>query len=146
MPLVEPGRQATADRPGRWVPWRTLLPAWAIAFAIALATFLLSLIPALGLPTHAVRFFRPLSDIPPVTTTRINVPSGDFSLPMGKPVSIRASVQRLGNSFLELYLSQDQQSWTRWPLQLSSGQAAFSTTSDRDLWYYLRGGDATTPI
>jgi len=145
--LSEITEQAVRDRPGQWLQWRTIVPAWSMVGAVALAFFVLAMIPAVGLPTLTLRFARPLAGIAPVTTTRITASPGDIRLLRGKELLVRARVKRLGSGSMDIFTSQDGKSWSKFQMQaVSEDQYSFSLPSvDRDLSYYIRGGDATTP-
>ncbi len=137
---------ATAN-PLAWVRWRRLLRPTALALATAGLFGSLWSVRWLEMPTLSVRMVRPFERIAPVTYTRITVGPGDASRNRGERIEIVATVSRLEGLPPEIYTSQTRQSWTRIPMQpVGEGRYGFTLSQlERDVWYYVKGGDATTP-
>jgi hypothetical protein len=135
------------DRLGRWSDWRPLAGPWGLALAILVLLGQLSLIPSIDMATLLSRLFMPLAQIDPATTTRIAVEPGDASLRVGDTLVIKAHVTRLGDSSVDLLTSQDRSSWARIPMQAAGNQYTASLAApQRDFYYCVQGGDATTRV
>ena len=132
--------------PARLVPASTAVKPWIAFAAVAVFAATLCAIPSFGLPRLMLRFFDPLAALPPVTTTRLIVHPGAADVVEGQPLPITVSAVRLGDSPVTLHISDDAHSWTAWPMLAgASGDFSYTVTSvDRDLSYYVTGGDATT--
>jgi hypothetical protein len=130
----------------RLVPAATVARPWLAVVLVAILTAGLCLIPSFGLPRLMARFFQPLAVVPAVTTTRLEIKPGKTDVVEGQPLTITAKVQRLGESSVTLHVSNDSQSWTTWPMPANrNGDYAYTLGSvDRDLSYYVTGGDATS--
>jgi len=135
-------------RHGRWFSLAQLAPAWNSAGMLAVVLAGLSFVPLLGLPTLMKRFAWPASGTDPVTTTRITLEPRSVTLVGRGDVTIHASVERLRGSAVDIFTSQNGGSWSRVPmLPVSEGQYVLSVPGlDRDLYYYVRAGDATTEV
>lgn len=120
---------------------------WAAAALLTITLFLLRLSPSLGMPTLLERFVRPLSAIPPVTITRIAIEARSHIV-RGDTLNIRAHVEKLGGGSVEIATSFNRKTWSHIPmLPAVEGDYLFSLPAmDRDLYYYVEAGDATTPL
>ena len=103
--------------------------------------------PASGFATLAARFVNPMADIPPVTTTQLVVAPGNVDVTQSRPVNVEVRVERLGDSQPTLFLSGSDRDWTRVAMSpAGSGRYNFTVASvDRDIRYYVTGGDARSP-
>ena len=139
--------QMARNKPAELLPWTPALRPW-IACGIALTGWMvLSFVSVLDMPRLISRYAFPLSEIAPAATTRLFVSPGDARIPEGQTLRVRASVQRLGNaSSPVLHVRPDGQDWTEQPL-IADSTAAGSYEArvfnlDRDVEYYVTGGDA----
>lgn len=146
--LEEVADDARRDHPRRWAYWRITLPPWLAAGLIFGGMIGLSQMPEMGMLTLARRFAQPLAAIAPVTTTLLSIDAAEQQLVRGATLTIRARVARLSGPAPEIFTSYDQTAWSRLVmLPVSENEYVFTLPAiDRDLWYYVRGGDATTPI
>jgi hypothetical protein len=151
--VFELDREVSTDRAARLLPLRRALAPWAVLAAVVLATAVLWQVPGLELPRLAHRFLAPLDDVPPVTTTRLDVRPGDRDVQQSAPLQIDVEAQKLGDGQVWLNLSEDGESWWRAAMhpagdRSESGDGRFTYTLasvDRDLHYYASGGDASSP-
>lgn len=145
--LTEDVTQQLAKRPPeRLIHNRHIAPAVVLLSASGVALVLMSLIPWLGLPKLIARQVLPLADIPPVTTTRINVLTGSLDLPQGQSLAIVADIAR-GSGEATLLVGDDDASLQ--PVAMARTFAdRFAVTLpavERDTIYRVRSGDALSP-
>ncbi|HEY2586377.1 MAG TPA: hypothetical protein VGI81_11490 [Tepidisphaeraceae bacterium] len=143
----EVGEQVAAARAHRLIPLRPAVGPWAICLALALLGCALMKVPGLGMPALMGRFLNPLADIPPVTTTHLTVTPGNRDLVQSQPLTIEVQAEQLGDSPVTLHLNDDERNWTRVTMSPAGGNRfTFALASvDRDLRYYVTGGDARSP-
>jgi hypothetical protein len=143
----EVGDQVAVERSGRLVPLRPAIRPVAACLLLAILAAALLQIPSLRLGALAGRFLEPLANIPPVTTTGLVVTPGNTDVMQSRPVTIDVRADRLGDSPVTLYLNGDDRDWTRVAMSpMGGGRFTFNVASvDRDLRYYVTGGDARTP-
>ena len=124
-----------------------LLGPWAACSVLVLLIIGLGQVPDLRFGELAMRFLDPAAGIPPVTTTRLAVRPGSRDVPQSQPLTIEVQAERLGDGPVTLYFSPAGQPASRVSLPpLGGGRFAFTLASvDRDLSYYVRGGDARSP-
>lgn len=123
------------------------LGPWAGCLVLVGLSLALLGVPGFGFGQLAVRFVAPLADVPAVTTTRLDVSPGDADVVQSQPVTIEAHATQLGDASLTVYLSDNQRDWSA-ATMTPSGGGAFNFTIqsvDRDLRYYVSGGDARSP-
>ena len=142
--LEQVSRQAREHRPR--FAWKPMLLPWAVAiclFTVAAGLWRLSSPDA---PLLLARFVRPMREFAPVTTTQIRVEPGNDRLLRGKTLVVRAHVQNLLSPGVDIFTSQDGQSWTRIAmLPISESDYIFTLPAiERTLRYYVQGGDATS--
>ncbi|HXE51510.1 MAG TPA: hypothetical protein VN541_00760, partial [Tepidisphaeraceae bacterium] len=144
----EVDEELSSERTSKMLPVRQPLASWTVAvLLLVLIAGLSHLAPSLRFNALAIRFLDPLANVPPVTTTELSVTPGDFEIVQAQPLVIRATAARLGNRPLMLHLSDDARSWSHVAM-IPAGSDAFAFTLasvDRDLRYFLSGGDARTP-
>jgi len=78
--------------PDQRLTWRFVRPAVVLLMLVVLIAVGLYFIPSLGLPRLIARQLFPLADLPPVTTTRIDVITGSVDLPQGQPLAVVADI------------------------------------------------------
>src|SRR3954447_27008942 len=144
--VYELDRQAAGENASRLVPTAPVALAWGAVLLTTVSAVALARVPDLNLPRLAHRFFVPLADVPPVTTTLLSVTPGDRDVPQGAPLTIQATAERLGDSTVWLFLSDDGVKWSRSGMNWAGdGRYTYALASvERDQWYYVSGGDATT--
>jgi hypothetical protein len=125
----------------------TVATPWLACAVVVGSAIALSRHPQLGVTQLAGRFFSPLSDIPPVTTTQITVSPGDRDIVQSDALRIEARVQRLGGDAVFLFLN-TQGDWYRVAMNSTDGSTfVYSLASvDRDVRYYVAAGDAVSRI
>jgi hypothetical protein len=127
-------------------PWLAGLAAWIIF----LATWG---VPALGMPRLLARMIHPGRPIDPVTFTKLEISPKDTEvLPDGSvtisAVAAGSQLAAINARGLDLFLSADGRAWSRAvmnPVSLNETESHFAfsvPTIDRNLRYYVRGGDA----
>lgn len=138
--------QVAADPPR--MSWAPILRPWVAASFVCLSAVMLLPSEPLGLRLLLQRLMQPQLNLPPVSSTRLHVQPGDVDLVQNQSLTITVRARRLPEEALDLYTSQDGQSWVQHLLlPRSDGQFVFTVPSvERDLRYYLAGGDATTSI
>lgn len=144
----EVDEQVTAERATtRIAPLRAAAGPW-VACALLLLLFAgLLRAPGLRFKELAGRVLNPLGGIPPVTTTLLTVTPGDLDVVQSQPVTIDVRTERLGDSPVTLFLSEDDRSWNRAVMSSTGGgHYTFGLAAvDRDVRYHVTGGDAQTP-
>ncbi len=132
-------------RPEKLITNRYIAPAITLLVLVCVITIGLAFIPWLGLPKLLARQVMPLADIPPVTTTHIEIVTGSVSLPQGQSVAIVADITR-GEGDATLLVGPDENSLQ--PVTMSQTFAdRFAVTLpgvERDLIYRVRAGDAVS--
>lgn len=143
----EVGEQVASERAGRLIAAGSTAGPTLICVLLVLLCVALSQIPLLGFARLAARFLDPLGAVPPVTTTLLQVLPGDCDVTQSKSVTITAHADRLGDSPVTLFLNGDDRNWMRVTMSpIGEGEFVFNIASvDRDLHYYLTGGDARSP-
>ena len=141
----EVDQQVAAGRARRLVPLRGAMGPWALCVLIAVLIVALLRAPSLRFGDLAHRFLEPTADIPPVTTTQLDISPGDRDVLQSQPLSIDVLASRLGDSPVTLFLSDDGgHDWSR-VVMTPAGANHFAFTLaaiDRDLRYYVAAGDA----
>lgn len=136
---------ATQRRRRLFPPAGVILP-WLVCVILLSTAVSLWKMPGFGLGQLIRRFVEPLADLPPVTTTQIHVFRGNQDIVQSATLHIEAETQNLGAQPLWLYRNVDG-NWVR-SVMAGAGVGRFSFTLsgvDRDVRYYLQGGDAQTP-
>jgi len=142
--LEQVSRQAQENRPR--FAWKPLLVPWAAAICLLVAAAGLWKMSSPDAPLLLARFARPMMPIAPVTSTRIHVDPGNDRLLRGKTLVVRAHAQNLLTPGVDIVTSQDGASWTRIAmLPVSESDYIFTLPAiERNLRYYVQGGDATS--
>jgi hypothetical protein len=119
----------------------------AVLILLAVSIAGLWQVPALKANQLATRFMLPLEDIPPVTTTQLVVLPGDHDVLQSQPLTIEVRTEQLGDSPVDLYLNEDNRNWSRVVMNPAGDNRFVFTLAavDRDLHYYVTGGDARSP-
>ena len=140
----EVGDQVAAERTGHLVRLRGVAGPLAACMLLALLCVALARAPSLRFARLAARFVDPLADIPPVTTTTLDVTPGDCDVTQSQPLTLLVRAERLGDSPVTLFLNGDDHDWTRLAMSpAGNGRFEFNVASvDRDLRYYVTAGDA----
>ncbi|HZL36492.1 MAG TPA: hypothetical protein VFC78_14330 [Tepidisphaeraceae bacterium] len=145
--LREVGIEADVQRRRRLLSLRCIAGPWVGLLAtLAVAVALLQL-PRLGGAALLHRFFSPLADIPPVTTTQLTVSPGDADVLQSDPLKLQVEARRLGGGAVWLFLNDDASNWSRYAMDdAGDGRFTYTLTSvARDFHYYASGGDAVSP-
>ncbi len=140
--------EASAQKPREAVPWRPVALPWGAALVGLLAASTMMSVPSLRMPGLIRRLTHPMRSLPPITTTQLTVDPEGKSLLLGQPLTIRVRASRLPDDAIDLYTSADGNKWAQNSMVPSQmGDFLFTLASvDRDLRYYVTGGDATSPI
>src|SRR5688500_15650860 len=150
--VYEVDREVAADRAFRLLPLRRALGPWAALAATLSVGAALWQVPGLELGRLAHRFLAPLDDVPPVTTTRLDVFPGDRDVQQSSPLQIDVEARKLGDGQVWLHISEDRESWWRAAMHpagerlagdrpAGGGRFTYTLASvDRDLHYYVSGG------
>jgi hypothetical protein len=130
---------------------RPLVRPVAAALVMILVIASLWSIPRLGLPRLLSRLFHPLTDISPVTATRLAVLPGNTAVIDGRPLTITADVQSKMLDEPTLHLSDDGRTWTPWPMfrdeQSDASKFGYTLPAvDHDWRYFVTAGDATSAV
>ncbi len=129
------------------IPSRRLRRPWLIAVT---ALFVLSaafLNPWIQMPRLLNRALFFWLDLPPVTTTVLEVAPGDAQIIQGRPLVITLRAQRLGDSIPVVSMTADGTAW-QYQAMTSAGEDQFTFTIPavgHDLQYIVQGGDARSP-
>jgi len=145
-------REVSEQRAAALLPLRSAAAPWlALLLTLAAATGL-CFVPGLGLPRLGARFAAPWAALPPVTTASLSVYPGDTDVPQSNLLQIDAEAQRVEGGQVWLSLSDDGTNWSRSAMTATSvgasgdGRYSFTVASvDRDLQYFVSGGDARSP-
>ena len=139
--------EASGQKPREAAPWRPAALPWCAALAALVATSVLMSVPSLRMPSLVRRLAHPMASIPPITTTQLTVdPEGKLLL-LGQTLTIRVKASRLPDDTVDLYTSADGNKWAQNSMVPSVlNDFVFTLPAvDRDLRYYVTGGDATSP-
>ncbi|MFI5378093.1 MAG: hypothetical protein ACHRHE_02190 [Tepidisphaerales bacterium] len=135
------------SRPSGRIGFWPLLGPWVSA-AVALGVMLvLNRSPRLGFPALTTRYFQPLSATPAVTTTRLRVEPGNISLVRGQSLNVHAWLKNLTRGGVEIATSTDGRVFSSSTmLPVAPDHYVFRLADlDRNLVYFVRAGDATSP-
>jgi hypothetical protein len=130
-------------------PLRAVLTPWLATTSLLIVAVALLSAPSLRFAQLVRRFVAPLADVPPVTSTQLSVSPTNLDVVQSQPLTIEAVVERLGASSVSLLLSDDERGdWSRLTMTpAGAGTFRFSLAAvDRDVRYYVTGGDARTPV
>ena len=148
---------ATKNDCPRWIPWKLALMPWMLAAGVTVLFAVMWPVARLDMPRLVSRFVHPMRRIEPVTLTRLEVLPRDMEISAGQSVTIAATVANIGSASqaaaiqargIFLYLSTDGRTWSRATMNADqvAGVANRFTFPlpgvDRDLSYYVQGGDA----
>jgi hypothetical protein len=154
-------RQVVAEvrdrNPRALLSWRPVIRPAAACAAWMVVAWAMSFSSWLDLPTLTKRYFSPFGDAGPVTTTRLIVTPGDAQVTQGDPLRVQASAMRLAaggalalhvRAVSDVSTASTAQPWhvesmTAMPDGKFEGQIA---RVDRDLEYFLTGGDARSDL
>jgi hypothetical protein len=141
------GDQVATTPAARLIPLRPLAAPLAVCLLLAVICAGLLGVPSIGFGRLAGRFGDPLANIPPVTTTTLEVSPGNLDVTQSRAVTIAVRADRLGAAPVMLFLTGNDRNWTRITMSpAGGGQFTFNIASvDRDLRYYVAGGDARSP-
>ncbi len=145
-------REVSEQRSAALLPLRSAAAPW-LGLLLSLAGAAgLCFVPGLGLLRLGARFAAPWGSFPPVTTAHLSIYPGDLDVPQSNPLQIDAEAQRLEGGQLWLSISDDGTTWSRSAMTATSvgaggdGRYSFTVASvDRDLQYFVSGGDARSP-
>ena len=145
------GRAAARD-PAALLPLRQIAGPWLMVIALALAFIVLARVPGVHLSDLARRFIVPLADVPPVTSTRLAVLTGNRDVVQSEPLYLEAALNhlRLGDQVLLVTRADGDEQWSHNAMEPVPGSQqgdaarfAFTIASvSRDLRYYVTAGDA----
>lgn len=130
-------------RPHRRMTMRHARPAIAVLVFVLVTALILACIPWLGLPQLVMRQLMPLADIPPVTTTHIEVSTGSLDLPQGQSLAIVADVTR-NEGPVTLLVGENPEQLQPIAMARVFGDRYTVTlpTVERDFTYRVEAGDA----
>jgi hypothetical protein len=119
------------------VPWVACLTLGALAIVLLC-------LPGSRFRELAIRFIAPMADVPAVTTTQLDVTPGNVDVVQSQPVTIEVAAKRLGDASVTVLLSDNDREWSAATMTPTGGGTfAFTVQAvDRDLRYYVTGGDA----
>lgn len=125
-------------------PLRAATGAWITAVGMILLFLLAAEISWLAMPQLLARALEPWVTRPAVTTTTLWIQPGDARIRQGSDLTISVRAARLGDEPPTLWISSDDgRTWQGQPM--AAAQAGFALTLgdvQRDLQYFVRGGDA----
>jgi hypothetical protein len=144
--------QAERRDASRLLPLRHIAWPWLVVALLAGTFILLARVPGVHLSELSRRFFAPLADIPPVTSTVLDVPTGSRDVVQSAPLRVEANVGRMrpGAQVLLFISGEGGEDWSRNTMEPvpsaqrhDGGLFAFAISSvDRDFRYYVTAGDA----
>lgn len=143
--VAEVSTQTQTHDPASLVPRRQAALPWIAAIVGALLIAVLLPISWLNLPRLLARSVRPLADLPPVTTTILDVRPGSADVPQGKALEITVAARRIGGSVPTISFSPDGVVWQQQEMAAGDGAGKFNFTLpavESDLRYFVQGGDA----
>jgi colicin import membrane protein len=144
--LRDVDRYASTRDPAALLPARQVLWPWVAVVFAGIASAALLRVETFGMPALAARFFAPLADILPASTTRLDVVTGNRDVVQSELLRIQADVARLyPGGFVSLFLTEDDGvHWSRSTMEpIGSGRYGFTLAAvDRDFRYYVTAGDA----
>lgn len=145
--LREVSEQASAQRGRRLLSVRAVLGPWVGVFVAASSAFALWQAPRVRTGALLHRYFVPTANVPPVTTTQLSVSPGDADILQSDSLKIEARAHQLGGATAWIFLSTDASNWSRYTMDdAGDGRVTYQLSSvDRDLHYYIAGGDAISP-
>lgn len=131
------------SRPHRRMTLRHARPAIAVLAGVLATLLVLACIPWLGLPQLFMRQLLPLADIPPVTTTQIEVSTGSLDLPQGQSLAIVADVTH-NDGPVTLMVGEDPDQLQPVAMARVFGDRYSATLPavERDFTYRVEAGDA----
>lgn len=133
--------------PTSGIPWQLLFYPWVAVALICVAIGALWHIPTLRMDRLGLRLIHPYALIPPVTTTILTVGPGNADVIEQSLLAIHANVQRLGESIPIIHFSTDSLAFAKAPMSLSSDGFVWNVPAlEKDLTYFITGGDARTPL
>ncbi len=115
--------------------------------AAVMLLLMLAMLPIswLGLPKLIARYAVPMSNLAPVTTTRLVVTPGSTTVAQGQPLMVTVKAERLGDALPGIHVSNSEASWSR--VAMTPASDGFIYRFDplsRDVQYFITGGDART--
>jgi hypothetical protein len=144
--------QAERRVASRLLPLRQIAWPWIVVAILAGTFAALARVPGVHLSDLGRRFFLPLADVPPVTSTFLNVPTGSRDVVQSAPLRVEANVARMrpGAQVLLFISGEGGEEWSRNAMEpvapaqgADGGLFAFAISSvDRDFRYYVTAGDA----
>ncbi len=148
---------ATKNDCPHWIPWKLALMPWMLSAGVTVLFAVMWPVARLDMPRLVSRFVHPMRRIEPVTLTRLEVLPRDTEISAGQSVTIAATVANIGSGSqaaviqargIFLHLSTDGRTWSRATMNADrvagvSNRFTFPLPGiDRDLSYYVQGGDA----
>jgi len=131
--------------PDQRLTWRFVRPAVVLLTLLVLIAIGLYFVPSLGLPRLIARQLFPLADLPPVTTTRIDVVTGSVDLPQGQALAVVADIAGSEGPVTLLIGSDDNQLQPIAAARVFGGRYSATVKSiDSDQIYRVQAGDATS--
>jgi hypothetical protein len=139
-------RRAAEGNQSKILTLRSAAMPWVVLLVTASAVFGLSQIPQVGGPRLLARLVMPLADLPPVTTTELDVTPRSAEIMQSDPFRIEVRARRLGSSPVLIFINDEGDNWTQYPMDdAGSGRFAYIiNTVGHDFRYKVRGGDAET--
>jgi hypothetical protein len=139
-------RDLPAHPPKSSVSWEQLALPWLAALCAICTVGVLWSIPDIGLRQLSARLLHPYSLIPPVTTTLLTVSPGNANIIEQSSLTIRVVAERLGRSPPVIHFSSDSVAFAKAVMSPGNGAFIWSMPNmQKDLSYYVTGGDARTP-
>lgn len=145
------GRAERRDA-SKLLPLRQIAWPWVAVAILVAALAVLARVPGMNLPDLGRRFFLPLADVPPVTSTFLAVSTGSRDVVQSAPLRVEADVARMrAGAQVLLYVSGESgEEWSRNTMEplpaaqrSDGGRFGFTLSSvDRDFRYYVTAGDA----
>lgn len=148
--LRDVDQDAATQRSSRALPAGRALRPWLLVALLGGVVWGLAKVPGLELPDLMLRFALPMVDLPPVTTTRLEVTPGDVNVQQARPLHVSVRVEKLPpDDGVMIFYSKDRKNWSHAamaPAEEGEGRYEFTLSSiERDLKYYITGGDARSP-
>ena len=131
--------------PDRRLTWRVVRPAIVLLGLTLFIMGALFFVPRLGLQRLLARQLFPLADLPPVTTTHIDVVTGSVDLPQGQPLAVVADITNGDGPVTLLIGSDDSQLQPIAAARVFGGRYSATVRSiESDQIYRVQAGDATS--